>query len=202
MEDLVKNNLQCIICADILKVPVMIITFNEHGHNCNSHHRLCLKCCRNYFQLNTSRKKRDNNKKCLWCNSCFVNPQLLDSSKTYIIDKLLMEQIDMYKNMLNLEDYLCECEQKFSTQEILYNHQKYECIECVINCPKHCGYMNKRKNIEHHLNNQCTKNIISCPICKNYNCLRKEINIFKIHYIQCKEELMTKIHEVDSLVSE
>ena len=161
----------CLICHEDVRVPVKFTCFRcpkqnstpnlSIGPSCNDRIRVCMKCARNYLQLNKAPGERDSNRKCLICDTRVNLSALTSASSCYEKD---------YYSMGNdsCADYLCfhsekGCEFK-GTQNELDRHMQTTCQYRTTSCP--CGSLYRVCDAQQHFSS-CARYRL-CPDCDTY----------------------------------
>ena len=182
----IKKALECIICLNIATLPVHPVCCIES----KSMSPACLKCVREYLQLNKPIRLRSTIIKSWTGCGCDINTTLYGASSYY---KHTFE-LDSIRNIVGTSKCFNEgCNAEFSTCSELRKHligptddKLYGiCQEALIKCSL-CNYFDKRKIIlgKHYINNHLTINCNVCNLLIPYTIINDH---YKLHKNQLKK---------------
>ena len=178
-EKKIWQHLNCCICLEIVTIPV-------HSTCCENAKRMqpaCMRCVRDYLQLNEHPNKRQN-KKQSWCGcGCVINLKIRRKDYFYRHSEELYAIRDIYgKSFCQYDECNIECNTSIELRRHLDGTSKStdnfdNCQYAVTRCPQ-CNESGIRKYIEgeHYNKNHL---IIKCTTCNE--CVTGTDDA-KIHY--------------------
>lgn len=152
----IPSLLYCRICYEPCNIPVRCkfscCLETDILKACN--YVCCLRCIREYFELNKFKSHRSNTAKCLVGEGRLFKNRL-NANTSYQIDIGLMCILNEYINIIE-----CSCGKIVKTQHDLLRHYRMECSKSTISCKyfSSCHYVGLRATMheheyERHINN-------------------------------------------------
>lgn len=120
----------CSICLGVPIVPTKILIFNDGCREIPSK-RVCLRCARNFLQMNLKKEERIGIVRCPFCNDPRTNRHLSNvsySRKTYEVDTEMMTSLTSLSKCGVINPFTCDCgNYTTKSQEDLRKHIKEVC---------------------------------------------------------------------------
>ncbi len=177
-----RIDIDCIICHDPVSIPVIPLL------NCQCRYTVCLRCYRNYTELNIWCNKRTYSKRCIYCQE-LIFPRNLNAKSAYRINFRMINIIDQNPSLYGFDHGIScsSCPAIVSSQIDLLHHIRGNstniepCSQSFISCKyreEGCYLIFKRCDIQEH-ENVCTER----PQC--YLCIQQYNNSHICEYVSC-----------------
>lgn len=191
----IRDALTCQICQGIANIPVLSICCDSARRS----HPMCLKCARNYFELNQPINDRPYNVKSLCGAGCDINPRARGPHYVHA------EWLYRIRDACNvLEPITCQnCEENNDSNEFnttaearrhlngssLDTDEQGNCPYAITKCP-HCPVRGVRREIEVGHFNNCPQFTTECHYCHEVviqRNLEQHINNCQLARIECQD---------------
>ena len=115
-----EETLECLFCHDVVQIPVSLLfsCFNQGTKSCTC--LICLRCARDFFQLNQDRNTRIYSVNCPICKNNPIKLENLNAKGAYKINFELMKLMDTMK--ITAANKCHQCETDCQSQSGLYRH--------------------------------------------------------------------------------
>ena len=169
--DNIDEKHKCIVCWEVLKVPVRPKPDIFTKCKCWENYRACVRCFRKYIEKNEDNPIDLNSK--LKCPMCLLESDIytklkikrLPGKEIYIKDKQIYNEIERLIGNGTYPKIKCKCGDIFSKTRNYELHIQNECPESWTRCER-CNKNLQRKDLEHHLRTcdpirckRCNKNL-------------------------------------------
>lgn len=122
-----ESHFTCAICLGVPIVPTKIFIFNDRCCEIPTK-RLCLRCARNFLQMNN--KEKCGYVRCPFCNDPSTGTDLAHvrfAKITYEVDREMLSCLSYLSQCGIIDPFVCDCTFSSRNQDEMYNHISKSC---------------------------------------------------------------------------